>query len=91
MPTSRWRDGEYIRDRFAIRIPTKWRGGDTITIGLRMSSTGRERLTPKGEVRQGVPDLAVLGQVNYQAPTTPVLPAKPAGAEPRRLRPVQNP
>ena len=91
LPTSRWRDGEYIRDRFRLTIPRKWSGGDTITIGIRMASTKRDRLPPKGEIRAGVPDLAILGKVTFQPAAEPIPAPSPRKPAQHRLRPGRTP
>ncbi|HUH02158.1 MAG TPA: sulfatase-like hydrolase/transferase [Kofleriaceae bacterium] len=74
-PTSRWRDGEYIRDRFAITVPPSWRGGDRITIGLRMADRSDARLTPTGRLRDGDRELAIIGGVGFRERPAPAPPA----------------
>jgi hypothetical protein len=82
-PTSRWRDGEYIRDRFKITVPKKWRGSNTIKLGLRMMKDKRNKLTPTGPTRADVPDLAILGEVGYDEPAE-------ESEEPKKLPPPRK-
>lgn len=82
-PTSRWRDGEYIRDRFMITVPPGWRGGDRIAIGLRMADRDGDRLTPTGKTRDSQPDLAIIGGVGFRGPVAPPVPLPP----PKRPKP----
>ncbi|MCG8416678.1 MAG: sulfatase-like hydrolase/transferase [Proteobacteria bacterium] len=75
-PSSRWRSGEYIRDRFKIRVPASWTDQGTISLGLRMSSADRRtELVPSGVTRKGAPRIAVLGQVELLPRATPTSPA----------------
>lgn len=40
LPTSRWRDGEYVRDQFKLRLPASWGAvaGSGLGLGLRVVS-----------------------------------------------------
>lgn len=90
LPTSRWRDGEHIRDRFRIRVPRSWFRGDVrrLRIGLRMTDAASgEPLSPTGPTRPGDPLLADLGVVELEAGAEPPTPAKaPKGKTGRRGR-----
>lgn len=68
-PTGRWRDNEYVRDRFAITIPRQWAGGDKLVIGLRLTSRDGKKAPPSASARPDQPDLGKLGQLVYRRPT----------------------
>jgi arylsulfatase A-like enzyme len=76
-PTSRWRDGEFIRDRFGFNLPRSWTEGDTVVVGLRMKSREGQLDSPKGELRPGQPDLAIIGRLPLDRLPGRVEPAKP--------------
>lgn len=76
LPTSRWRAGEYIRDRFTIPIPTSWRTGDTLHLGLSMAIFRGKGIFPAGPHRPDDPHTAVLGALGYQ-PRSPAAPDRP--------------
>ncbi len=84
-PTGRWRAGEYVRDRFAIRVPPNWRGSDKIQLGLRMTTNNRQPVASTGPHGPGAKSVAVLGEVDYEAPAG----ASAPGRNPRKgaLRP----
>ncbi len=66
LPTSRWREGEYIRDRVKVRLPDSWAdpAGGPIVLGLRaQTASGRKPVPHQGPSRQGDPDVLVLGEV----------------------------
>jgi arylsulfatase A-like enzyme len=67
LPTSRWRTGEYIRDQFTLRVPGAWKAGP-IHFGLSMRTPRDGWQTPTGATRPSAPHVAVLGQVQLQAP-----------------------
>ncbi|HTM21171.1 MAG TPA: sulfatase-like hydrolase/transferase [Kofleriaceae bacterium] len=67
-PTSRWRDGEFVRDRFSISLPRTWKEGDRIRFGLRMAAPDGKPVPFKGTARKESPDLAVIGEVGYTPP-----------------------
>jgi hypothetical protein len=74
LPTSRWRDGEFIRDRFQVRIPNSWAGG-TIVLGLRMADRQRKAAPIGGAQVSGAPELLELTRVEVaQVPVQPVSP-----------------
>jgi arylsulfatase A-like enzyme len=86
-PTSRWRPGEHVRDRFQIAIPATWREGDRITLGLRMAGAdGNAKLLARGPTRPGDEHLAVLGTVQL-LPAPPPGPAPAAPESPRQAPP----
>lgn len=64
--TERWRQGEFIRDRFLCRIPSSWKGGDKIAIGIRMTDAKHNKLeVTSGQSPEDAPHIAVIGFVNY--------------------------
>jgi hypothetical protein len=70
-PTSRWRDGEFLRDRFSISIPRSWKDGQRIKLGLRMADPTGKPVPFKGDARPDVPDLAVIGELRFQGSSPP--------------------
>ncbi|HKE17340.1 MAG TPA: sulfatase-like hydrolase/transferase [Kofleriaceae bacterium] len=74
LPSSRWRDGEFIRDRFKVRLPDLADPtGGPIMLGLRVqTAAGHKPVAVVGASRPGDGQLLVLGQV----------PAEAAGAAP---------
>lgn len=76
-PTTRWRKGEIIRDRFKVRIPPRWQTGDAIEFGVLMASHDlRKRLPVSGPSRPGAPHVAVVGQVAYEPKPVPAKDSK---------------
>lgn len=73
LPTSRWRKGELIRDRFTLDLPRTWRDGDRMILGLGMLAHRGGPIEPTGPHKAGAPHTARLGEVAYR-------PAPPAGA-----------
>ncbi len=73
-PTSRWRDGEFLRDRFSISVPRAWKDAGTIKVGLRMADPSGKPVPFKGAARPDVPDLAVMGELGLQGSSTPPTP-----------------
>jgi choline-sulfatase len=69
LPTSRWRQGEYVRDRFQVRIPDRWAGG-AVVLALRVAGADRQPMTPAGgQTLDGEPTLLRLTEL-------PLAPAK---------------
>src|SRR5690606_23984546 len=65
-PTSRWREGEIVRDRFQIRIPESWPAGAAtrVAVGLRVAQARSPRfLRPAAGAAADDPELAILGTV----------------------------
>ncbi|MGE3548025.1 MAG: sulfatase-like hydrolase/transferase, partial [Kofleriaceae bacterium] len=63
--TERWREGDQIRERFAITIPSSWRG--PIEVGLITSEwQGTQRVRPTGPTASADPFAAVLGTLPLQ-------------------------
>jgi choline-sulfatase len=77
LPSSRWRTGEYIRDKFTMRVPRHWKSG-SIIIGLGMSSREGGWQAPTGPTRdkEKGAHVAVLGELTLQEPP-PAPPAAP--------------
>jgi arylsulfatase A-like enzyme len=73
LPTSRWRDGELIRDRFEVRVPAHWTGpdGGTLVLGLRLADARRKRLTPTGPTVPSDPQLLRLGELSIEGQALP--------------------
>jgi len=83
LPTSRWRDGEYIRDRIKLRIPEAWAAssGGSVVLGLRTeTATGRKPVPPRGNSPSGDPGLLILGELRLDLPP----PGKPAPTAPKK-------
>ena len=80
LPTSRWREGEFIRDRIKVRIPDSWAepAGSQIVLGLRVqTASGRKPVSHQGPSREGDPDVLVLGEIRLDpAPAAAPAPAK---------------
>ncbi len=88
-PTSRWHEGELVRDRFTIKIPANWNVAadkTTIHFGIRArNKTGganKGTLTWKGKLKEGSKDLLLLGSIPLANPT-PVVPL-PSPAPPAK-------
>ncbi|HWM88980.1 MAG TPA: sulfatase-like hydrolase/transferase [Kofleriaceae bacterium] len=78
LPSSRWREGEYIRDRIKVQLPHSWSdGGGPIVFGLRAQTAGgRKPVPPKGATRPGDPNLLLLGELRLD-PAPPKPPPAP--------------
>jgi hypothetical protein len=94
-PSSRWREGEYIRERFQVPIPPTWKSGSAIAIGMHMIADGGVQASVSGPTtRPGADHVVVLGKVGYQpraaepAPGTAPAP-KPEVKSNRSLVPAQ--
>ena len=48
LPTSRWRDGEYVRDQFKLRLPKSWgpQAGAGLGLGIRVVSKQTHQSVP---------------------------------------------
>ncbi len=76
-PTSRWHPGELIRDRFKVTLPAHWKTEkheQKIKLGLRIRTSGKDKPTVQGTLREGTKDLVILGEFSLSNPT-PALPA----------------
>jgi len=62
LPTSRWRDGELIRERIKLRIPDGWPAGQ-MQLGLKLSHQGGKSPTHSGASHPKEADVALLGSV----------------------------
>lgn len=100
-PSSRWRDGEIIKDTFRVTIPKGWDQGIRLGVGLRVTMNDkRTKLLITGQKTKGDKFLVVLGDVPFQAttasqpPSTPgALPPGPRGRAPKpghKSGPVQR-
>lgn len=70
LPTSRWRQGEYIRDTFKVRLPASWQG-ERLSLGLAMSARRSGWQAPTGPTRADAAHVAVLGEVALLPPAPP--------------------
>ncbi len=59
-PSNRWRAGEYIRDRFAVTLPTSWQGNG-LAIGLVAIDARGGKAPATGAAPANDPNLLVLG------------------------------
>jgi arylsulfatase A-like enzyme len=67
LPTSRWRDGENVRERIKLRIPDGWPAGE-MQIGLRLSQqAGKPAPSHTGPTHPKEKDVVLLGTVPLAA------------------------
>lgn len=70
-PTTRWKAGDHVRDRFTVSIPTGWHGD--LVVGLvTVDAAGSDSEHPTGQTPSNDPTVAILG----------VLPLVPPGGSP---------
>ncbi|MGE0545423.1 MAG: sulfatase-like hydrolase/transferase [Kofleriaceae bacterium] len=63
--TERWKEGDQIRERFAVTIPSAWRG--PITVGMLTSQwQSSEKIRPTGAAAPADPFVAMLGTLMLQ-------------------------
>ena len=65
-PTSRWRKGDVIRERFKLTVPQRWKLAkpDTMGLGLKLGkAASADALSPDGAIRPGNPTIGVLGKL----------------------------
>ena len=69
--SDRWRENEYVRERFTVTIPPEWTGG--IAVGLVASDGNGEKALATGPSPANDPNLIVLGvlPLGSSAPTGP--------------------
>jgi len=82
LPTSRWREGEHIRDRIKVRLPDSWAdpAGGQVVLGLRaQTANGRVPVPHQGPSREGDPGVLVLGEIRLDPASAPA----PAAAKKR--------
>jgi hypothetical protein len=60
--TERWRQGEYVRDKFSITIPPDWTG-NAVAFGLVAMDEANVKATATGAAPANDPNLLVLGVV----------------------------
>jgi choline-sulfatase len=82
LPASRWRDGEYIRDRIKLKIPESWAdpAGGTATLGLRTHTADRKPAPHQGPSRSDDPTVLVLGEIRLD-PKDPKAPKEAKDAK----------
>ncbi len=100
-PSGRWHEGELVRDRMKLSIPSAWKsesGPTTIKVGLRASKSGKASAgTPAvqfdGPLREGSKDVLIIGEFTMAAPekpeTTPTKPL-PETAKDKRALPAKG-
>jgi arylsulfatase A-like enzyme len=74
LPSSRWRDSEFIRDRIKLRFPETWRDppGGQIVLALRaQTAIDRKPVPIKGPGRDGDPERLILGELRLEPPAAP--------------------
>ncbi len=97
-PTSRWHEGELVRDRFKLSLPTAWKSQSSPTkvmLGLRFRAKDKKaeggQITLTGPLREGKTDLVVIGEFIMPAPLPslpkPSLPQKSPKAAPTKAVP----
>ncbi len=94
-PTSRWRAGELVRDRFKVTLPAQWSSetdGQKIMVGLRIRAAGKEKPTWKGPLKKGSSDVLVIGdfQLSVKKPA-PAPQPKPGATPPGGSKPAIAP
>lgn len=83
-PTSRWHQGELVRDRFTIPLPKDWNrelDKSVIKFGIRAKIKARKQgeLKLTGPLRPNTTDLIVIGTLSLKNPAPiPLLPAPKA-------------
>lgn len=65
LPTSRWREGEHIRDTLHVRIPGTWKG-ERIAVGVALNARRSGWQAPSGPTHADVGHVAELGQIPLQ-------------------------
>jgi arylsulfatase A-like enzyme len=74
LPTSRWREGEIVRDSLKVRIPANWTG-ESFFIGVRMLGKSGAAVPVSGATRPGDDKVGVVGTVGLRpAPKPPAAP-----------------
>ena len=86
--TDRWRDGEYIRDRFGVTLPAEWTGTG-LAVGLVASDASGEKATATGAAPANDASLIVLGVLPIQ--TAAPAPAPGSAASPAPGVPAPSP
>ena len=76
--TDRWRPGEYVRDRFALKVPATWHGAG-VAFGLVVLDAKGAKELATGPSPAGEPDTMYLGVLPLAAPLVAPLPAVPGG------------
>ena len=59
--SDRWRENEYVRERFSVQIPADWHGA--IAVGLVASDAAGDKATATGAAPANDPNLIVLGML----------------------------
>lgn len=75
-PSSRWHEGELVRDRMKVSLPTAWKnetGPVKVMVGLRFKPDGKAKsskdpIALTGPLREGSDDLLVIGEFTMPAP-----------------------
>ena len=69
LPSSRWRSGEYLQQRFELTVPRTWEQGGEAVLGLRVRASGGGGWLSFGEALSGGsdPDRLMLTRVPVAA------------------------
>lgn len=98
-PSGRWHEGELVRDRMKVSLPTAWKketGPTKIMVGLRFAPDGKagsskEPIALSGPLREGSDDLLVIGEFTMPAPIVdePKPAPQPADAKKQKVSPAK--
>jgi MYXO-CTERM domain-containing protein len=69
-PSTRWRAGEYIRDRLKVRLDRRWRG-DRVQVGIEVFGQRKRRHSFQGASRSGRPTVGLLGSLSLKSVGAP--------------------
>ena len=81
-PTSEWHKGDFIRDRFLLRIPRLWKYGEHLGLGLRMTQNRGQKTRPTGKTLPTDRFVSVFGIVPYEGKPRPANSALPKPGAP---------
>ena len=89
-PTDRWRQGEYLRERFTFVLPPDWRG-DALSLGLLVTDvTSNARARATGAAPSNDPMMFALGALPVPSPPPPS-PLPPPFQTPPPMLPAPRP
>ncbi|MDY0004311.1 MAG: sulfatase-like hydrolase/transferase [Polyangia bacterium] len=67
-PTTRWKAGDFMRDRFKVRLRREW-SASQVSFGLEVFGRTRPRYTFDGQTRGGQGNVGELGQAPLRPPS----------------------